>query len=94
MSDRPPLFVYTRHAADMLAERQIEAAWVERTVTQPDTREPDPKRPGVMRAFRAIPERDGRILRVAYVSSDDAVRVLTLFFDRKRQRKQHGEFTP
>jgi hypothetical protein len=29
----------------MLAERQIEAAWVERTVTQPDTIEPDPKRP-------------------------------------------------
>jgi hypothetical protein len=47
-----------------------------------------------MRAFRAIPERDGRILRVAYVSSDDAVRALTVFFDRKRQRKQHGEFTP
>ena len=75
MSDRPPLFFYTRHAADMLVERKIEAAWVERTVTQPDSLEPDPKRPGVMRAFCATPERDGRILRVAYVLSDDTVRV-------------------
>jgi len=72
----------------MLAERSLERSWIERTVWEPDSVEPDPTRSGVMRAFRAIPERDGRILRVAYVSSHDAVRVLTVFFDRNRRRRQ------
>ncbi len=78
--------VFTKHARDMLIERRIERAWVELTVRTPDAAEPDPTRPGVTRVFRRIPERDGRILRVAYVSVGDAIRVLTVFFDRARRQ--------
>jgi hypothetical protein len=57
---------YTKHALTMLAERGIERAWVERTILEPASIEPDPK-PPAMRAFRAVPERDSRVLRVVYV---------------------------
>jgi hypothetical protein len=40
----------------------------------------------MIRAFRRIPERDGRVLRVVYVPGDDHVRVITLFLDRGRTR--------
>ena len=68
----------------MLIERQIELAWVETTIREPQAVEPDPTRPGVFRAFRRITERDGRFLRVVYVPSGDTIRVLTAFFDRTR----------
>jgi len=56
---------FTRHAEEMLAERNIERAWVERTIRDPEEVEND-ERPGAVRAYRAIPERDGRVLRVVY----------------------------
>jgi len=80
-----PSLVFTQHAEDMLSERSIERAWVEATIRNPETRELDPQRPGVFRAFRRIPECGGRVLRVAYVSTGGSLRVLTVFFDRKRR---------
>ncbi|AOO84195.1 hypothetical protein BHK69_05075 [Bosea vaviloviae] len=84
----PPIvtFSYSEHAMTMLAEREIERVWVERTVLQPDATEPDPKHPDRQRAFRTVPERDGRVLRVVYVRSDTAYRVITPFLDRGRRR--------
>lgn len=78
--------VFSRHADDMLLERQIERRWVEETVRNPDTMETDPHQPMVNRAFRRIPERENRVLRVAYVETRDEIRVVTLFFDRKKRR--------
>ncbi len=69
----------------MLAERGIDPAWVERTVAQPDAVEPDPHHPDRVRAFRVVPERDGRVLRVVYVREDAAVRIITAFLDRGRR---------
>jgi hypothetical protein len=40
-----------------------------------------------MRAFRTVPERDGRVLRVVYVSVPGGARVMTMFLDRGRRRK-------
>jgi hypothetical protein len=54
----------TQHAEDMLRERAIEADWVEQTVRNPESVEKDPVRPATIRAFRRIPERDSRVLRV------------------------------
>jgi hypothetical protein len=70
----------------MLVERDIERAWLEVTVAQPERTEMDPLRPGTIRAFRTIPERGGRVLRVVYVLSDDTIRVVTAFFDRGQRR--------
>lgn len=82
---KPPI-KFTRHAEDMLAERGIERGWVERTIGEPDTIEPDGARANVTRAFRSIPEREGRVLRVVYSMNDDEIRVITAFFDRARRR--------
>ena len=76
---------FTRHAEEMLAERNIERAWVERTIRDPEEVEND-ERPGAVRAYRAIPERDGRVLRVVYSKSSDEIRVITAFFDRAKRR--------
>jgi hypothetical protein len=78
--------VYTRHASAMLEERLIDPAWVERTILFPDATEPDPRHSEMLRAFRAIPERDGRVLRVVYVPSEQVCRVITVFLDRSRTR--------
>jgi hypothetical protein len=79
-------FIYTNHARDMLVEREIAPEWVERTVLEPETVEPDPKHPERVQAFRAVPERDGRVLRVVYVPDGETYRVITLFLDRGRRR--------
>lgn len=77
---------FTRHAADMLAERGIERDWVERAINNPDAIEPDTERDNVFRAFRSIPERQGRVLRVVFSLGDNQIRVITAFFDRARSR--------
>lgn len=80
-------FTSTAHAAEMLADRRIERAWVEQTVLSPEYVEQDPKHPERMRAFRALPERDGRVLRVVYVRAAEETRIVTLFLDRSRRRR-------
>jgi len=78
--------IFSRHADDMLVERNVERDWVFDAIRRPDFVESDPNRPEVKRAFRRIPERENRILRVAYVESADSIRVVTLFFDRGKRR--------
>ncbi len=80
------MITYAAHARTAITEREIDPAWVERTVVQPDIVEPDPSHPDRVRAFRAIPERDGRVLRVVYVQTGDDKRIITVFFDRGRRR--------
>jgi Domain of unknown function (DUF4258) len=77
---------FSRHAEEMLIERNIDREWVERAIRQPDIIESDPTRHDVHRAFRAIAEHNGRVLRVVYSSSEDKIRVITAFFDRARRR--------
>ena len=81
-----PSIVFSKHAEDMLAERRIERAWVDQTIYDPEIVETDPRRPDVKRAFRRIAERGNRFLRVAYVETENQIRVVTLFFDRRRRR--------
>lgn len=80
-------FTYTVHAAEMLLDRQLERAWVGGTVLSPEAVEPDPNHPERIRAFRALPERDGRVLRVVYVQEAESIRIVTLFLDRGRRRR-------
>lgn len=77
---------FGQHANDALIERRIAKDWVERTLAAPDSLEPDPNKPGRLRAFRAIEERDGRVLRVVYVPGE-APHVVTVFFDRARTKR-------
>ena len=86
MAERAGHFIYSDHAKEMLVERGIESEWVERAVLSPDMVEGDPKHADRLRAYKALPERDGRVLRVVYVGSGEAYRVITLFLDRSRRR--------
>jgi hypothetical protein len=78
--------ILTAHAALMMNERKIALEWIERTLAEPEADEPDALREGVRRSFRAIPERESRILRVAYTRDGDTCRVITAFLDRGRSR--------
>ena len=80
------VFVYTTHALENLVDRDIARDWVERTITDPETTENDARHPERIRAYRAIPERGGRVLRVVYVHEGQTYRIITLFFDRGRRR--------
>lgn len=80
------MIVYTHHAAEVMAEREVSAEWVERTLAAPEADEPDPTDPTLRRAFLAIPERDGRVLRVVYSKDAEGFRVITAFFDRGRRK--------
>jgi hypothetical protein len=78
----------TGHALVALEERGLSVALVERTVRAPDWRESDPSDPSVARLFAALPERDGRILRVACVETSTEIRILTAFLDRRARRPE------
>jgi hypothetical protein len=80
---------YTAHAETALAERAIDKVWVERTVRNPDWREPDTGADmDVERRFRSIPERGGRFLRVVCVETEGEIRILSAFLDRRARKPQ------
>jgi uncharacterized DUF497 family protein len=74
---------YTQHALDVMAERLLSSEWVEATVRNPQWVELDTRDAQVERRFRAIAERDGRILRVACVETTTDIRVISTFLDRR-----------
>jgi hypothetical protein len=82
----PKPLVFTAHARQVMIERDLELEWVKRAVHEPEWREPDPADPAVERRFRSVPEREGRILRVACVESASEIRILSAFLDRGARR--------
>jgi hypothetical protein len=58
---------------------------MERTVAGPDAVAPDRHQPDVVLAFRKIPERGNRVLRVVYRLEGDLPRIITAFFDRRKR---------
>lgn len=84
-AEDPPLR-FTRHAEEVMREREIPATWIERTLAAPTSDDPDPNDPTLRLAFAPVPERDGRMLRVVYAPDRDGLRVITAFLDRGRSR--------
>ena len=83
--------IFTFHAPARMVQRQIAPEWIERTVREPAWTEPDPKDPQAERRYRQIPEFGDRMLRVVVVETANAVRVITVTFDRGalRRRDRH-----
>lgn len=77
---------YTMHAETVILQRESSKGWIEETMRTPEWTEPDPRDPAVRRCFRAIPMRDGRILRVACVEDDVECRVVSAFLDRDARK--------
>ena len=83
-----PIFGLTAHAATVIAERDIDMAWVELALTKPARVEADPADPSLEHALVRVPERDDRILRVVYNPSHTPPRVVTAYFDRRQRGKR------
>jgi len=49
----------TKHAKKVLAERGIPIEWMERTLAEPELRQPDPDDAAVERRYRRIPDSAG-----------------------------------
>ncbi len=74
------------HAKDMLLERNIPEEWVLRTINSPDRKETGAD--NNTHYLKAIPEKQGRILRVVVNPHVKPNRVVTVFFDRRLRGKK------
>jgi hypothetical protein len=72
----------TRHAADVLKEREIRIEWMEKTLFEPELILADPEDDSIERRFCRIPENGNRVLRVAVNVRVEPGRVVSVFFDR------------
>ncbi|MXW29888.1 MAG: DUF4258 domain-containing protein [Chloroflexi bacterium] len=73
---------FTRHALQVMEEREIPNEWVAQAVAEPAMREPDPYDTELERFFRNVPERGSRTLRVVVNTRVAPWRVISVFFDR------------
>jgi hypothetical protein len=85
MFDPKPI-LFTRHAEDVIVERELDRNWIERAVRNPEWSHRDPRRVDVERRFHTIPEFGNRVLRVACIETEQEIRVLTVFFDRDARK--------
>ena len=77
---------FSKHARDMLTERNIPEEWVWRTINAFDN-----KQTGVDNNFhysKAIEENGNRVLRVVVNPNAEPYRIVTVFFDRRLRGKQ------
>ena len=75
----------TAHAANVIAERRIPEEWVARVLRAPMRVEADSHDPTLRHALAAIPENDGRVLRVVYNDTVRPWQIVTADFDRKER---------
>ena len=80
------VLILTTHARERLTQHAIDIAWVEATVRQPERTAADPHDPALTRAWRRIPERGGRVLRVVFRQAGGDIVVVTTVFDRGARR--------
>ncbi|MGH7588570.1 MAG: DUF4258 domain-containing protein [Gemmatimonadota bacterium] len=82
-----PTYDLTAHAQRVISERALEVEWIERVLREPDFEETDRSDPDVRHALAAIPEREGRILRVVYNHCMQPPRIVTAYFDRSAKKR-------
>ncbi|NOH01635.1 MAG: DUF4258 domain-containing protein [Chloroflexi bacterium] len=79
-------YVFTKHAADMMEERNISEAWVWEAINESD--EIFTSEDGNLHFTKAITERENRVLHVVVNPSASPKRIVTLFFDRRLRSKK------
>ena len=77
----------TKHAQDVLNEREIPLAWVERVLANPQSIEPDLDDPELEHRLGRIAEHGNRVLRVVVNKTVRPLRVVTVYFDRTMRAK-------
>lgn len=78
---------FSEHAVHAMAERKILAEWVERAAAEPMLRAPDLNDSEIERFYCKIPERGGRVLRVAVNVRVAPWLVVSVFFNRTMKGK-------
>ena len=78
--------IFTAHARLRMGVRAIDVTWIEDVIRQPARIMPDPNDPSLTRAWRRIPERGGRALRVVYRQAGGDIVVVSVVFDRGARR--------
>ena len=78
--------ILTKHAQEKIAREGFDLSWIEATITAPERTAPDPDDPTLTRAWRRIPQRGGRVLRVVFRPAGADVVVVSVFLDRGAKR--------
>ena len=73
----------SRHAKDVISERDIQLDWLEQVLEWPELVEPDADDPELIHHVGRIREHGNRLLRVVFNSRANPVRIVTVYFDRK-----------
>lgn len=76
-----PSIEFSSHAKLMIAERDIDEAWVWQAIDEPQKRTPEVD--GNIHYIKSIRERGGRVLRVILNETVEPNRIVTVFFDRR-----------
>lgn len=79
---------FTKHALEMMDNRNIQMDWVEFTLAKPETTKIDERDTSLVLAFRKIPAFDMRWLRVVYRETEIGKLVITAFFDRNQENRK------
>ena len=77
----------TQHARDVLVERKIPIAWLERALQKPTLVKPSVIDPTAESRFVVIPEFGHRVLRVVVNKQAFPERIISLYFDRAMKGK-------
>ena len=79
-------FAFSKHAQDMMDERNILEDWIWHTLREPETSFTGED--GNQHFTKAISERENRILHVVVNPNITPKRIVTLFFDRRLRNKK------
>jgi hypothetical protein len=77
----------SQHARDVLEEREIPVAWLERVLNSPQRVEADADDAKLEHRLGRIREHGNRVLRVVVNKSARPPRIVTLYFDRTMRNK-------
>jgi len=81
------MIAFADHALVAMAERRIRREWVERALSEPEFTRPDPIHSKRRANYCRIEEFDGRRLRVVYEEVGGKDLGITVFFDRKAEKR-------
>jgi hypothetical protein len=79
-------FKLSKHAEEMLRERNIQKEWIWLAIESPDWK--NIGKDDNIHFFKSIPEHSGRILHVVVNINVTPRKVVTVFFDRRARRKK------
>lgn len=80
-------YEFTEHALQRINERGISIQWIEKTLYHPTRVEPHESDPELSYALAVISEYGNRVLRVVYKTSENPVKIITVYFDRTMKGK-------